>query len=67
MSDVDRIVFPGQDYDHQDSRPEASEEDTTSRTKRTAIIVVSVMLGTLLLALIVFFIYRSANCDLHKN
>ena len=66
MSDDDRIVFPGEDYDHQDSRPEPSEKDRSSKSM-TVIIVVCLLLGTLLLALIVFFIYRSANCDLHKN
>ena len=54
----DSIVFPGQD----------SVEDTTSRSNRedgaksgpsTGIIVVSVVVVTLLLAGIVFFIYRS--------
>ena len=73
--DGDIIVFPGQDYDphdydHHDSRPGASVEDTTSRSQReggaksgssTAIIVVIVVVVTILLAGIVFFIYRSGN------
>ena len=69
-SNEDSIVFPGQDYDHNDWRPGDSVEDTTSRSNReagaksgasTAIIVVSVLVVTLLLACIVFFIYRSGN------